>query len=216
MNNTASGETDYKDWFLSYTVLKNTQIMGLDTVLLIVSVEEEFGITIPNQEAAKITTVQQLADYLHKSIKLNTGEKCISQSIFYQLRKALQSLGAERKTIHPKSKLSDFLTNAHQWNQLGKTLGLSLPKLKFFGEKPAFIINTLNFFKSQKLTAEHSLRIFTDWTISLNYNQLLDCQEISSKYEIERVLCGILNKEMGIPIQEIQLHHSFTNDLGMD
>ncbi len=37
---------------------------SLDTVELVMSLEEEFGCTIPDDEAEKITTVQQAIDYV--------------------------------------------------------------------------------------------------------------------------------------------------------
>ncbi len=40
---------------------------SLDTVELIMQLEEEFGIEIPDEDAEKITTVQAAVDYIEKS-----------------------------------------------------------------------------------------------------------------------------------------------------
>lgn len=37
---------------------------SLDTVELVMALEEEFGVEIPDEEAEKITTVRQAADYI--------------------------------------------------------------------------------------------------------------------------------------------------------
>lgn len=37
---------------------------SLDTVELVMALEEEFGIEIPDEEAEKITTIQQAVDYI--------------------------------------------------------------------------------------------------------------------------------------------------------
>ena len=37
---------------------------SLDTVVLVMALEEEFGIDIPDEEAEKITTVQSALDYI--------------------------------------------------------------------------------------------------------------------------------------------------------
>ncbi len=37
---------------------------SLDTVELVMTLEEEFGVTIPDGEAEKITTVQEAIDYI--------------------------------------------------------------------------------------------------------------------------------------------------------
>ena len=39
---------------------------SLDTVELVMALEEEFGCEIPDVEAEKITTVQQAVDYINK------------------------------------------------------------------------------------------------------------------------------------------------------
>lgn len=40
---------------------------SLDTVELVMALEEEFGTEIPDEEAEKITTIQQAVDYIQKA-----------------------------------------------------------------------------------------------------------------------------------------------------
>ena len=42
---------------------------SLDTVELVMAFEEEFDTEIPDEEAEKITTVQQAIDYINKNLK---------------------------------------------------------------------------------------------------------------------------------------------------
>ncbi|MDR2875197.1 MAG: acyl carrier protein [Methylobacillus sp.] len=42
---------------------------SLDTVELVMALEEEFGCEIPDEDAEKITTVQQAIDYVTANIK---------------------------------------------------------------------------------------------------------------------------------------------------
>ncbi|MDD5250554.1 MAG: acyl carrier protein [Ignavibacteria bacterium] len=42
---------------------------SLDTVELVMALEEEFECEIPDEEAEKITTVQQAVDYINKNLK---------------------------------------------------------------------------------------------------------------------------------------------------
>jgi acyl carrier protein len=47
--------------------LSNAEI---DKIEIIMALEEEFDITIPDEDAEKIITVQQMVDYIHKKKKL--------------------------------------------------------------------------------------------------------------------------------------------------
>jgi hypothetical protein len=38
----------------------------------------------------------------------------------------------------------------------------------------------------------------------------------ASQYEVEQALIGLTSDKTGVPVEEIQLHSSFTNDLGLD
>tara|TARA_Y100001970_G_scaffold10354_1_gene12264 strand:- start:1817 stop:2053 length:237 start_codon:yes stop_codon:yes gene_type:complete len=42
---------------------------SLDTVELVMALEEEFETEIPDEEAEKITTVQEAIDYINKNLK---------------------------------------------------------------------------------------------------------------------------------------------------
>ena len=47
--------------------------MGLDTVQLIFAIEEEFGVRIPNQAAAKLGTVGSISAYVRARIESERG-----------------------------------------------------------------------------------------------------------------------------------------------
>ena len=129
----------------------------------------------------------------------------------------------EKENITPNTKTSDLLNKTdlkNDWTLLENEIGLKIPDLvdldldKTLNKEVKFL--GFKIFDRTEPVAENTLRKFTDWIISMNYEQLTSIENISSKYEIERIICGIIEDRIGIPISEIELHNSFTNDLGID
>ena len=198
-------------------------VMGLDSVELLMSFEDKFGVSIPDGEAEKITTVQQMADSIFEKIKLKPNNKCLSQIVFYRIRKAFEEFGNAKIEITPKTKMSDLLSKTdleNDWEILETKIGLKIPKLvdldldKTLNKEVRFL--GFKIFDRTEPVAENTLRKFTDWIISMNTDELIKIENISSKYEIERIICGIIEEKIGVPLSEIELHHSFTKNLGID
>lgn len=197
--------------------------MGLDSVELLVYVEDQFGIEIPDLEAEKITTVGEFAESVFSKINLNPSEKCFSQIIFYRLRKALESFNNNRVDIKLDSKIAQFLPNINleqEWSKLESVSNLTLPRLVKLDldryAKSEITLFGLSVYKRVKPITEANLAKLVDWTYSINWKKMTSLECISSKYEVERVLSGMISDHMGIPINEIELNHSITSDLGID
>jgi acyl carrier protein len=60
--------------------------MGLDTVELIMAIEEEFGISVPNAIAAELTTPRKVTDYVWEQI---THERLTREQIAAQVRRVI-------------------------------------------------------------------------------------------------------------------------------
>jgi hypothetical protein len=197
--------------------------MGLDSVELVVYVEDKFGIRIPDDECAKINTVQDFANSVYQRISINPTEKCLTQIVFYRIRKAFQTLNLSKEKIKPDSLITELLTQAElksKWKQIEIELGLKLPKLVSldFNQNLDTHVKILGFrtFKRTQPVTKGTIRQLIDWTISLNFDKTIDINKITDKYEVERIISGIISDRMGIPINEIELKHSITNDLGID
>lgn len=97
--------------------------MGLDSVELLLSVEEEFGINIPDEDAANLITPRVLADYVVSrlgNLQSNDG-RCLTQASFYRLRSVLvNQFSALRKDVLPSSRIDSFLKTdfRRQWREL--------------------------------------------------------------------------------------------------
>ncbi len=197
--------------------------MGLDSVELIVTIEDTFGISIPAAECELICSVQDMADAVFEIIKVKPNEKCLSQIVFYRVRKAFELFGNEKPDITPNTKLSDLLSKTdlmNDWAQLENNIGLKIPDLVDLDldktlKKEVKFLGFRVFNRTGPIT-DNTLRKFTDWVTSMNYDELISIENISSKYEVERIICGIIEDRIGVPVSEVELHHSFTNDLGID
>ena len=197
--------------------------MGLDSVELIMSVEDKFGIRIEDSEAEKIYTVQEFADIVFSKISFNPTNKCLSQIVFFKIRKALSTLISDEKKITPNMKILEFfnlLELKEKWYQFEMLLALRLPRLVALDFNPnlgthvkVFGIKTI---KRDTPVSQGTIKQLVDWIISLNRDVLIDIEKISSKYEVERIICGMIEDKIGVPISEIEVHHSFPNDLGID
>lgn len=84
---------------------------SLDTVELVMAIEEEFGLDIPVHVAERMFTVGDTFDYLRLKLASVPARECLSQKIFYKLRRALiENYRVKRNDIEPSTKLCDVLT----------------------------------------------------------------------------------------------------------
>jgi acyl carrier protein len=114
--------------------------MGLEVVELILMVEKDFGVEIPNKDANKIQTPGELADWVVAHVKTGKNASCLSQARFHRLRALLMETSVPRRKIRPSTPLTELLQedNARQefWARLKATPNArDLPRLEL---PPAF------------------------------------------------------------------------------
>ena len=115
--------------------------MGLDTVELVMEVEDAFSIKIPDDEASYMLTVGDLFDYIVANTNVVKDRSvCLSAIAFYSLRRAANSLGAENR-LRPKDSTSEILPISKRreyWTQLQNRSELKLPPLR----RPEWLVAT--------------------------------------------------------------------------
>lgn len=121
--------------------------MGLDTVELIIEVEEAFGIEIPDRFAERMLTVGDLYDFVIDNIEAPIWGNCLSASTFLAIRKSVNQLGVEKR-FGPSSKLVDVLPETGRrkiWHALASETGLQFPDLVLpdWLEQTNFFLNLL-------------------------------------------------------------------------
>jgi acyl carrier protein len=106
--------------------------MGLDSVELVLTVEEAFGFSIPDQDAAGLDTVGKLYDYIIAHRFQSEHEACLTSVTFYRIRRALVSvLQIPRKDIRVSTELSRLIPARRRrvWRTTAKAMTLRLPEL---------------------------------------------------------------------------------------
>ena len=64
--------------------------MGLDSVMIVISVEDSFGIKISDAEAASLRTPDQLAAFVAERVQALPDDFCITQQTYYRLRRGFR------------------------------------------------------------------------------------------------------------------------------
>ena len=105
--------------------------MGLDGVELIMTAEEEFGITITDSEAEEVVTVGDLAVICQQRIDGTVTRDDQLRTSFYMLRELVREIRNEPTLrIRPSAQVSAFLEPAEcksLWNQTARQFGLTYP-----------------------------------------------------------------------------------------
>jgi len=102
--------------------------MGLDTVELVMEIEDEFGIGIPDADAELIQTVGQLHAYICGRLRPRGETPCPSARAFYQFRRALLARQPlPRRCVRPSSRVSRLLPEEcrARWPAVADEVGLA-------------------------------------------------------------------------------------------
>jgi acyl carrier protein len=85
--------------------------MGLDTVELVISVEQEFGIEIPNSEAAKMERVGEMHAFVVKTLRYRDDAAVVdADKIWTRLREIIvEHLGVRPEEVIPTARFVEDL-----------------------------------------------------------------------------------------------------------
>jgi hypothetical protein len=103
--------------------------MGLDSVELIIRIEDTFGIQIPDRVAAGLTTPRRVTDFILTQVEESPAPlSCISQQAFYLLRREFtRHVSVSRRQFRVDSLLKEIVPEAggdEVWQSIGSSLGV--------------------------------------------------------------------------------------------
>lgn len=108
--------------------------MGLDTIELIMEVEEHFGITISDEQASGVYTVGDLNELVRSRVERRSSEVCFSLPAFLKVRRAVRELfDNDQMRVRPSTRFEDVIPKAKRrkfWRQLKELLGTAAPPLQ--------------------------------------------------------------------------------------
>lgn len=114
--------------------------MGLDSVYLVIEVEQAFGVHFNDRDVENVHTVGQFHELLCRSIAAQASHRCLTQAAFYRVRSALIELaGAERAAVRPGADLATLLPHDRRgafWDRFAASTGLVLPRLEPVWREP--------------------------------------------------------------------------------
>jgi acyl carrier protein len=107
--------------------------MGLDSVEILMKVEDSFGIKIPDREAGEISTVGDFHNAVWQKLDGKYSDCCKSQGTFYRLRKSLvEMFNLSPTLIKPDlvpEKIIPVVQRRNEYFRLANSLNLTFPKL---------------------------------------------------------------------------------------
>ncbi|MDR3615121.1 MAG: phosphopantetheine-binding protein [Candidatus Obscuribacterales bacterium] len=182
--------------------------MGLGSVELLLEIEEEFGVAIPDRDAEKMRTVGDVYEWLKRCIAGIDPSMCLTQSVFYKLRRALvENYRLERHAIIPETRLTDFLSV--------RDIEDGWPFLQMFIEvhpPPFAIANKIVGFRLSKEPL--TIRQLVDALIVVN-GKLLNSGRDSDD-EIWQRLVQVFCRQLNVEADDIKPEASMSKDLGVD
>ena len=112
--------------------------MGLDTVELVMDVEESFGIEIPDDDAQQIVTVGDLFEFVKSRAELAPAGTCLTAATFYDIRRGFQESGITER-FGPSTPVVDIAPDRNRrsfWSKLSRNTKLRFPDLV----RPSWIV----------------------------------------------------------------------------
>ena len=182
--------------------------MGLDSVELVMAVEEEFGVDLPDDKLAEVRTVGDFHRCVVEALGASPPAHCLKQRLFFKLRRAMmENYGLEREQIRLDAVLGDLVPQ----NELAQGL-------KFFAEFTEL--------KFPRFRAPHFIPLFDKHTGMLTVGSLLTAMVTLNAAEIEPEpgshdevwvrLVRVIEKQINVRVDEIMPDASIAYDLGVE
>lgn len=180
--------------------------MGLDSVELLMDIEESFGVSISQVEAEQIYTVQDLVDSVSSKIDVVDTRNCVAQILFFRLRSffRIKEVPCKLNLKTKLKKLGDLHSVSALLQEFGNEHEIKFPEL---GKGGFFKVKDINLSD----TIDYTIRV------AMQYNyELLNQQFGLNQSSVAFLARSIIHTSTGVPVHKIEGNASITYDLGID
>lgn len=196
----------------------NYDIMGLDSVELIIDVEKHFSISIPDRDAEKASTVGQLVDCVSNILNIKNYDFSLRENTFGLIKSHILKLDPNLPDFTIQSRVAGIfdITDIEFLKDLESKCGLHI-----IGIRSQKANNTWN--KISRWLLEEDIdfekitwKKYIDILLSANLEKAVMPLGYNSKFEIYLAIMRITVDKIGVNYREIGIEKSFTDDLGVD
>lgn len=178
--------------------------MGLGTVELVMALEDEFAVAIPDDVATKLTTPGEASEYVVGVLGKRASLRgvCAGARSFYRLRQQLQTrFGTPRAAVRPSASIGTLVPIAgrRNWPAIADASGLRRePSILFRSDFPPPEMPLYELIRT---------RCKAEWRRS---DGSVDASAVFLR------VCSIVAYEAGVPLARVGRDSHFVRDLGMD
>lgn len=193
--------------------------MGLDTVELVMEIENYFKIRIPDREAETLATIENIVAVVAAHRAIYSTDTSLRDNLLRKINSFFQFSPSIKNDDLISKQLS--LADADKWQNLEAHLSLPLPKptirTHIYNKLHNKIRSLLHSREESKYNWDTiSLSGFCDAICIKNFDKLIHPDKIKTKYEIYIAVGGLVVEKSGADYFDIGLPISITDDLGLD
>ena len=183
--------------------------MGLDTVELVMRIEDTFGIAIPDETASRLVTPDDVADFIMTQVEVSDEPlPCLSQRTFHILRRGFtRTLRTPRHAFILDAPLLDLLPDDFPddaWERVGRDVGLKEWPSVF---KPRW----LRSFIPHRV---QSVRELIDHVLAHDHSSVKGEERRWTRAQVKDVLWRVIADDTGV--RDFTGSSRFVDDMGLD
>lgn len=190
--------------------------MALDSMKIFDEVERHFKISLTEDEVDNSNTAGEIADAVCRHVAFNGTGKNKHQMMFELLQDYIPAeFGDAEDEFGLSTVLREFMPVPRAqlyWDKLSADFDIELPPLKPADVNARISVNSL---LQGECLRDSTVNDLVNWILALNYEKFIPPNKLVDKTDVQQTVVGIINEITGIGVEDIQLHHDLSEDLGI-